>query len=113
MAKFFGGIGFVDHMEEPSPGVKREVLVERQFYGDVLQNNRQLKEGEKLNFDISVGNEISIVADAYANEHFFAMRYIRWAGSLWTAQDVVVQRPRIIVRLGGVYNGPVAVPTDA
>ncbi|MCA1806977.1 MAG: hypothetical protein LC687_03870, partial [Actinobacteria bacterium] len=58
--------------------------------------------------DLSVGNSISIVADAYANEHFFAIRYIRWAGTLWTVQNVDVESPRLVLRLGGVYNGPTA-----
>jgi hypothetical protein len=74
----------------------------------VVRNTRKLEPGEGLNNDISVGNSISIVADAYANEHFFAIRYIQWAGVLWTVSDVEVQSPRLLLRLGGVYNGPTA-----
>ncbi len=107
MAKFFGKIGYGLSMET-RPGVWEDVITERDYYGDVVRNSRALQEGEKVNNDLSVGNSISIVADAYANEHFFAIRYIRWAGTLWTVANVDVERPRLILRLGGVYNGPKA-----
>jgi hypothetical protein len=62
--------------------------------------------GEKVNPDISVGNSISILADNDANENIFAMRYIKWMGTLWIIDNVDVESPRLILRLGGVYNGP-------
>lgn len=105
MAKFHGEIGYGESVET-APGVWQDRIVEKQYYGDVVKNTLQIKEGEKINNDISVGNSISIVADAYANEHFFAMKYIRWAGTRWTISNVDVQSPRLLLRLGGVYNGP-------
>lgn len=108
MAKFYGVIGYNEGTVEITPGVWEDNIVEYQYYGDVVRNTRKLQEGEQLNNDLSVGNSISIVADAYANEHFFAIRYIQWAGALWTVSDVEVQSPRLLLRLGGVYNGPKA-----
>lgn len=107
MAKFYGEIGYGESVES-APGVWKDEITERKYYGDVVRNTRKLLEGEKVNNDLSVGNSISIVADAYANEHFFAIRYIRWAGALWTVSEVEVQSPRLLLRLGGVYNGPTA-----
>lgn len=107
MAKFHGKIGYGE-TAETAPGVWADVIVERPYFGDVIRNTRSLQEGEKVNNDLSVGNSISIVADAYANLHFFAIRYVEWAGTLWTVSDVEVQSPRLILRLGGVYNGPKA-----
>jgi hypothetical protein len=110
MAKFFGRVGYGEPVEE-SPGVWIDQIVEEQYTGDVVRNTRQLTQGENLNMNLSVGNSISIVADAYANDHFFAIRYIEWAGTLWTVTDVEVQSPRLLLRLGEVYNGPtVAAP---
>lgn len=107
MAKFFGKVGYGESVESPvGSGVWVDELVEYDYYGDVVRNTRRLQSGEFLNDDISVGNSISIVADAYANEHFFAIRYIQWAGVLWTVESVEVQSPRLLLRLGGVYNGP-------
>lgn len=105
MAKFFGSVGYGE-TTEIAPGVWDDVLVEYKYYGDVIRNSRKFQNGENLNDDLRVGNSISIVADAYAHEHFFAIRYVEWAGTLWIVSDVEVQSPRLILRLGGVYNGP-------
>lgn len=107
MAKFYGAIGFGESVETV-PGVWEDLITEHQFYGDVIRNTRKLQDGESVNNDLSVNNSISIVANAYANEHFFAIRYIKWAGTLWRVSDVEVQSPRLLLRLGGVYNGPKA-----
>jgi hypothetical protein len=107
MAKFYGEIGY-GATEQKSPGVWDDVITEHTYRGDVIRNSRGLQEGEKVNDDISVDHSISIVADAYAREHFFAIRYVRWAGTLWKVSNVEVQSPRLILRLGGVYNGPKA-----
>jgi hypothetical protein len=104
MAKFYGEIGYGESVET-APGVWEDVVVEYSYYGDVLRNTRQLSNGENLNSDINVNNSISIIADAYANEHFFAIRYVKWAGSLWKVTEVEVKSPRLNLRLGGVYNG--------
>lgn len=107
MARFFGRIGYGDTVET-SPGVWVDQIVEYSYYGDVLRNARSLQQGEHLNDKLSVQNSISIVADEYANEHFFNIRYVEWAGTLWTVSTVEVQRPRLLLRLGEVYNGPTA-----
>ena len=104
MAKFHGKIGYAQ-TTETAPGVYEEVITERDYYGDIVQNRRLLRGGDQVNPDITLGNSISIVADAYAREHFFAIRYAEWAGVRWTVQDVEVQSPRLILRLGEVYNG--------
>lgn len=112
MAKFFGVIGYATSVEK-APGVWDNEIVEYSYYGDVVRNTRKLREGESVNNDLSVNNSISIVADAYANEHFFAIAYIKWAGTLWTVSDVEVQSPRLLLRLGGVYHGPTAPATES
>lgn len=107
MAKFHGRVGFGE-TEQVKPGVYADNVVEHLFYGDVVQNRRGLRQGENLNKDITVSNSISIVASAYAREHFFAIRYVEWAGKLWTVTEVEVEAPRLILQLGEVYNGPTA-----
>lgn len=112
MAKFYGEIGYGQSVESPSgSGVFVDEITEVSYYGDVIRNTRKLESGEQLNDDISVGNSISILADQYADEHFFAIRYIRWAGALWTVTNVEVRSPRLILALGSVYNGPTFVPS--
>lgn len=112
MAKFSGKIGYAQ-TTETAPGVHEEVITERVYYGEITQDRRLLRAGEGVNPDVSSGNAISIVADAFANEQYFAIRYVEWAGVRWTVQDVEVQRPRLLLRLGEVYNGPTATAPDA
>jgi len=111
MAKFYGEIGYGISVETV-PGVWEDVITERRYFGDVLRNTRRLQDGQSVNNDLTVNNSISIVADAYASQHFFAIRYVKWMGALWTVTDVEVQSPRLLLRLGGVYNGPTA-PTPS
>lgn len=110
MARFYGEIGFSAGTSEVGPGVHEESLVEYKYRGDILRNTRKMQEDQTVNPAITVQNSISVVADAYARDHFFAMRYIRWQGTLWVVTDVEVQGPRLVLRLGGIYNGPVGSP---
>ena len=104
MGKFFGIVGYVES-KETAVGVWSDVITERTYYGDVIRNTRRLESGEQLNDNVNVNNLISIVADGFANENFFAIRYIRWMGVAWKVSNVDVQRPRLVLTLGGVYNG--------
>ena len=104
MARFAGIVGYGETVEK-AEGVWEDVIFEKRYFGDVLRPSRKLTNGENLNNDLTVGNTISVVADAYANEHFFAIRYVKWAGVLWTVTKVDVQAPRLLLALGGVYNG--------
>jgi hypothetical protein len=104
MARFHGKIGYAE-TAETAPGVHEEAITERVAYGDVIQNRRLLRDDAQVNPGVSLGNSISIVADAYASEHYFAIRYVEWAGVRWTVQDVEVQPPRLLLRLGEVWNG--------
>lgn len=104
MAKFSGKIGFVEFIET-SPGVDTEIAVEKPYVGDVLRNTRKWENGDQINDNLVINNQFSIVADAYATAHYFAMRYVYWMGTRWKITNVEVQRPRLLLTVGGVYNG--------
>lgn len=108
MAKFFGEIGFV-FTNETVPGVWKEEVVARNYYGDVRRDSKRYEPGQKINDDLTVNNELSILADPYANENFYALRYVKWAGTYWKINNVTVDYPRLILTIGGVYNGPKAI----
>lgn len=101
--RYYGNVGYGNSVEM-SPGVWEDQIVIRPYYGDVVRNTRRLQTSEYLNDDISVSNSISIIADAYAYENFFAIRFVEWMGTKWKVDSVEVQRPRLILSLGGVYN---------
>lgn len=105
MPKFFGKVGF-GMTQETSPGVWVDKITERDYRGDITKMVRRLEGSEYLNDNLTVSNTISILADAFANENFFAIRYVQWAGARWKVSNVEVQRPRLILTLGEVYNGP-------
>ncbi len=105
MAKFYGAVGYAE-VVETAPGVRSEQIVERKYYGELVRNTRRLQTSEHLNDDINVANEISIVADPFANQNFHKMRYVEYMGARWKISNVEVQFPRLILTIGGLYNGP-------
>ncbi len=104
MAKFYGKIGYANTVET-KPGVYEEQIVERYYYGDLIRNSRRLQSADQVNDDINISNEISIVADPYATNNFHTMRYAVFMGTKWKISNVEVSYPRLILTLGGVYNG--------
>lgn len=104
MAKFYGSIGYGETVET-KPGVWEEQIIERPYYGDLIRNTRGLQTSGALNDNINVANEISIVADPFANQNFHAMRYVEFMCAKWKITNVEVKYPRLILTIGGVYNG--------
>lgn len=104
MAKWFGKIGFAETVET-KPGVWTNQIKTYEYYGDLIRNSRRLQTtADKVNDDINISNQLSIIADPYANENFHAMRYAEFMGTKWKITDVEVQYPRLILTLGGVWN---------
>lgn len=103
MAKYYGAIGYAETVET-KPGVWKEQITERMYSGDLLRNSRRFQSSDKLNDDLNISNEISIVADPYANQNFHLMRYAEFMGTKWKITDIEVEYPRLRLTLGGVYN---------
>lgn len=103
MAKYCGNVGFAE-TRETAPGVWKEFMTERKYYGDVTRNTRKLASTSQLNDNVEVSNSISIVADPYARQNFHAIRYVIFMGTKWKVTSVEVQYPRLILTIGGVYN---------
>lgn len=107
MTRFYGVIGYGESVESPPASGKHVLQVsEVPYFGDVLQHNRRLEEGQGVNKNVVVNNRISIVADEFANDHIYQIKYAMWRGVRWTVTNVVVEHPRLILTLGEVYNGP-------
>lgn len=104
MAKFYGVIGYSETVET-EPGVWEDRITERSYQGDLIRNTRRLQSSGGINDDVNISNEISILADPFAYQNFHAMRYVEFRGAKWKVANVEVQYPRLILSLGGVYNG--------
>lgn len=104
MAKFCGPIGYVETVET-RPGVWEEEVTERSHYGDVIRNTRRIHSADKLTDDIVIDNQISIVVSPYAIANLQHIRYAKFMGAKWEVTNVDIQYPRLILTLGGLYNG--------
>lgn len=103
MAKYFDKIGFAI-FKEIKPGVwNDEDIIELNYSGDIVKNNRRLQSADKVNDNIIISNEISIIADSFAIENIYNIRFVTFKGKKWKASVVDVQSPRLILSLGGLY----------
>lgn len=102
--KYHGKVGYFETVET-KPGLMEEKLKFYEYYGDVLRNTKRDSSASNINQTITVSNQISIVADPYAREHFFQIRCIEWQGALWSVTEVDAgQYPRLILSLGEIYH---------
>ena len=106
MAKYYGRIGFAVTIEDPvDSGIWVEKITKRLYSGDVLNNTRRIELSDNVNADLNISNRISIIADPYAKLNFHSMRYAEYLGTKWRISSVEVSFPRLILNLGGEYNG--------
>lgn len=104
MAKFYGNIGYAV-TTETVPGVWSDNITLRSYRGDVLRNTRRWESADKVNDNLVINNQISIIADSFAYENFASIKFVEWMNSKWKVTNVEVQRPRLILTIGGIYNG--------
>lgn len=105
MGKWYGTIGYA-MSTEVSPGVWDDVITERNYFGDIVRNtSRWSTSSDSTNDDLNIDNRISIVADPFAYQNFQSMKYVEYMGAKWKISKVEVSHPRLILNVGGVYNG--------
>lgn len=68
-------------------------------------NSRWSTNTDSTNDNVTLNSQISFVADAFANQYFVYIKYANVYNIKWKVTNVEVQHPRIILTLGGVYNG--------
>lgn len=105
MAKYYGKIGYMI-TQETDPGVWEEIIVEKDFCGEQLNVKSKWQTSSHLNDNIDISNQLSIVADPFVYQNFYNIRYVEYLGCKWKVTAVEIQHPRLILTIGGVYNGP-------
>lgn len=106
MAKFSGSIGFaISEESEPGSGIWIENVIEKHYTGDVINVTQRWQNADKVNDDLNISNKISIVANTFACKNSYAMRYVIFMGTAWKITNIDVRPPRLILTIGGVYNG--------
>ena len=104
MAKWFGKVGYAV-TEETEPGIWEETITDREYYGDVISNRFKRQNSNDVNDNINILQIISIVADPFAYQNFSNIKYVEYMDALWNVESIEVQQPRLILNVGGVYNG--------
>jgi hypothetical protein len=106
MAKFYGIIGYaITEESETSPGVWIDEPTERSYTGDIIRSVNRWRSEDQVNPDFTISDTISIIADGFALENVGSMKYVKWRGATWAISSVSVERPRVIIEIGGLYSG--------
>lgn len=109
--KYYGMIGYgVTAETAPHSGVWEKTIVERPHKGDLVRNSRRIQDGESVNDNITISNELTIIADPYALQNYMNICYAEVRGARWKVNYVEVLHPRLRLTLGGLYNGPIPAP---
>lgn len=103
MAKFSGLVGYVEEVEE-YPGVWKPVNNPRQMRGDIIRQSSNNQNDTKVNNDVTLSHRVSLVGDAYAFDNYFNIKWVDIDGFRWRVTSVEVQRPRILLTIGGPYT---------
>lgn len=102
--RYFGKVGYVGTRDIGS-GVFEPFVEERPYYGEVTRLQSRWEGGASINDNVSINNQISILADPFAYENFQYIKYVEFMDTMWNVNSIEVQRPRLILTIGGVYNG--------
>lgn len=111
MGKWCGKIGYA-LTSEIRPGVWDDSIIERQYFGEEVKTARRFEKSGNVNDNLNVSLELSVIADPFANQNFQSMKYITFMESKWEITNVELQYPRMILTIGGIYNGPEPEPSE-
>lgn len=103
MSRFAGKIGFVKTVEREG-SVWEEEIIEKPYKGDTVRDARRWEKPQEVNDSLTISNEINIVADSYMLSNYAFIKYVEWNGVKWKVNYIEINRPRIRLTLGGVYN---------
>lgn len=104
VSKWYGKVGYAI-TKETEPGIWEEEKTERSYYGELVRNTCRFQTSGTINDNVDISTEISIVADPFANQYFHNIRYVEFMGTKWNVNSVEPKYPRLILNIGGVYNG--------
>lgn len=104
MAKWHGIIGYIKPVRS-APGVYTNETIERKHYGDIIRNSRGWHaQSDGTNDNLSLSNQISILADSFATDNSGFMKYAEIMGTKWKITNIEIKYPRLLLTIGGLYN---------
>lgn len=102
--KYSGKVGYAVQTET-APGVWTKEIKEVHMYGDTLSYGAQPVSSDKVNQDVALSNEISLMGNPIIFENLSTLEYLILSGIKWEITSINLDPPRIKVALGGVWNG--------
>lgn len=107
--KWSGKIGFYVDEEVIKDGIGTGIwkpqIVERSYTGNIVRDYRsQENTNDKVNEDVTISNNISVILDRYLDSHICDIKYITFKGVKWKVKGFTINHPRIDISIGGVYN---------
>lgn len=114
MAKWAGKVGFIFTHENPEgSGIWKTDVCVKSCTGEVVRVTKRWQDtSDKVNSDITLTNQISIVATPYLLQNFYAIKFVSFMNSYWIVNSVNMDYPRLTLEIGGPYNGDTT-PTTA
>ena len=112
MARYHDKVGFLIFEDDQTTGIASSTVVERPYYGEVLDHTRRWDSTEHINDDLVLSNQIAITANDYAYAHMSSIAYAKWMGQNWKVTSIRVKKPKIVLTLGGVWNGATATSAE-
>lgn len=104
MRKFAGYVGFVLDTEV-KPGVFMPKAVEKFYKGEINNQYRRWDQQQEVSDQLTLSEEITIVTNSYLLENIGAIRYVVRHGTRWAVKSIGIKTPKIVLTLGGEYNG--------
>jgi hypothetical protein len=106
MSRFSGLLGFV-RTELSDGGIYNEVSTEIKAKGTFRKISSRVYSEQEVNASVRLANEISVIGNNEIFNHLNSLKYVVWKGTKWSVTTITLEPPRVIIVLGGVYNGNV------
>lgn len=110
MSKFTGLVGFITQ-EESIPGVWSPIENSKKMRGDLISssatngNGSRIADSGKVNDDVSLNHRVSLLGDYYTFNNYLNIKWIQIGGRKLEVSSIELQRPRVILTVGGLWNG--------
>lgn len=104
MTKFRGNIGLNRGPVETDPGIYVQTIDEMEVSGEMRGLGARWQSME-MGDSLSARHVLSIITPEDSIITFTEAVYVLWQGRKWSVVSIEYKRPRIELRLGGLYNG--------
>lgn len=104
MARFSGVVGFYAGSKEVRPSIFEETYEEHTLRGDTLRSGYSQSENQTKYDTLRLTNRVSLIGDTFSFKNYNAIRYVTLNGQSWKVTSVEIERPRLILEIGEVWN---------